>query len=319
MNLMKNLSLKLISLVIAVILWFTVTSKDYRYGDFNIPLELRGLPGNLILIRASFEDHEVNNVTVRTRASEAIIRSMGERAMFLSVDISHLDEGRHMLQLSESMVLGRPPGVEITEIFPRVLELEIEPLLIQPAVRVRPEILGKPAGNFDVVEILCVPPTVRVSGPKKIVEKIETLSTPQINVDGMTATVIERSLVLVSPHPLVKLMPESVNLRIRIGEREISRNFERMPVEVRKEKYVTQINPRTLDAWVQGPHSQIEKIARKNIRVFVTLNDLEPSRKNIRLEPQLEISPSDSFPQVRLERFSQNYVDALVTNHKAQD
>ena len=316
---MKNISLKAISLVIAIILWFTVTSKDYRYGDFNIPLELRGLPDNLVLTRATYQERDVNNVTVRVRASEAIIRTMGERAMFLSLDISHLDEGQHLVHLNDEMVMGRPPGTEITEIFPSVLELEVEPLLILPAVRVRPEILGKPADNFDISEIRCMPSTVRVSGPKSLVEKLEMISTPQLNVDGLSQTVIERSLLLVPPHPLVKLAPETVSLRIRIGEKEISRSFQQIPVEVHNEKFVTLINPKAVDVWVQGPFSQLEKIDKKNIRVFIKPNGKEPQGQNVRIEPQLQIIPPDSFPQVRLERFSQNYVDVVVTNRKVQE
>ena len=52
-NLLENLPLKLISVVIAIFLWFMVTGKDYRVGDFNIPIELMGLPENLILTRAA--------------------------------------------------------------------------------------------------------------------------------------------------------------------------------------------------------------------------------------------------------------------------
>lgn len=316
MNLHKNLPLKLISLVIAVFLWYMVTGKDYRYGDFNIPLELRGLPESLILTKTTADDHEVNNVTVRIRATETIIKALGERSMFLRMDISHLGEGHHTVQINDDMVMGRPPGAEVAEIFPRVIELDVEPLLIRPFVVVNPEILGKPAKNFDISLIRCDPPSVSVRGPKNLVEKIEKISTPQVNVDGMAATTLERPLTLVPPNPLVLLVPDKVSLRIVIGEKSVSRAFQQVPIEVKNSRYEYRINPRHITVWVTGPLSQVEKLTEKNLHPVIALTGQEPMTKNIRFDLQLICAPQDSFPGVRLERFSQNYVDVFLTNRR---
>ena len=311
-NLLENLSLKLISVVIAIFLWFMVTGKDYRVGDFNIPIELMGLPENLILTRAASEDSEIKNAIVRIRATETVIITLDERSMFLQMDISNLGMGHHLMQLSGDMVMGRPPGAEITEITPGVLELDIEDLLIKPVVVVKPEILGKPADNYDIWQINCTPPSVRVQGPKSVVEKIEKISTPQINVDGMSQSTLERSLLLVPPHPLVSLFPKVVNLRIRIGEKLITKNLRNIPVEIVGVDYLPRINPKSLSTTVTGPISQIENLSKENVRVFIELTGDEPRQEDIRLEPQFECVPADSFPDVQLERFSQSYIDVFI-------
>jgi len=315
-NLLKNLPLKIISLVIAIFLWLMVTGKDYRYSDFNIPIEPRGLPDNLILTRTASENQEVKNATVRVRATETVIRSLDDRSMFLQIDISNYGEGHHLVPLNGDMVMGKPPGAEITEITPRVLELNIEQLLIKPSVVVNPEILGKPADNYDIWQIKCDPPSVRVRGPKNMVEKIEKISTPQINVDGMSQSLIERSLLLVPPHPLVSIFPEVVNLRIQIGEKLISKNFRGVPVEIVGAEYLLRINPKSLSVTVTGPISQIENLAKENVRTFIKLTGNEPLEKDIRVDPQFACTPADSFPNVRLERFSQSYIDLFIINKK---
>ncbi len=318
MNLTRNLSLKLISLLIAVFLWFTVTSKEYRYGDFNIPLELHGLPDNLVVTGTRFDKQEVNNVTVRVRASETLIRSLGERSMFLRVDLTGMGVGSHPVQLGDKMVMGRPPGAEITEIFPRVIEIAIEQLLTRPNVVVSAEILGKPAENYDITSIRSDPPIVRVSGPKSVVEHIDKISTQQVNIDGMRATILDRLVHLVPPHPVADVFPETVNLRIRIEEKSISRKFERMEMQIRGTKFQTRINPVQLDVWVQGPISQIRRLERNNLIAFVQLDGNELKGRNIRLEPMVQVTPPDSFPAVRLERFSQSYVDVMVTSKRLE-
>ncbi len=318
MNLTRNLSLKLISLLIAVFLWFTVTSKEYRYGDFNIPLELHGVPENLVVTSTSFDKQEVNNVTARVRASEALIQSLGERSMFLRLDITGMGVGSHTVQLSDEMVMGRPPGAEITEIFPRVIEIGIEQLMIRPDVVVNAEILGKPADNYDITSIRSDPPIVRVSGPKSVVESIDKVRTQQVNIDGMRAATLDRQVRLVPPHPSVTIFPETVALRIRIEEKSISRKFERMEIQVRGTQYQTRVNPVQLDLWVQGPISQIRKLDREQLTAFVQLAGNEPQGQNIRFDPLVEVNPSGSFPDVRLERFSQSYVDVMVTSKRLE-
>jgi len=234
---------------------------------------------------------------------------------FLQINISHLDEGHHLVQLNDEMVMGKPPGVEITEITPRVLELDIEELLIKPVV-VNAEILGKPADNYDIWQITCDPSSVRVQGPKSAVEKIDKISTPQINVDGIAQSTIERSLLLVPPHPMASLSPEVVNLRIQIGEKFITRSFRNIPVEIVGAQYVLRINPKTLSVTVTGPISQIENLSKENMRPFIELTGDEQRLEDIKIDPQFECVPADSFPEVRLERFSQSYIDIFITNNK---
>ena len=236
--------------------------------------------------------------------------------MFLQVNIEGMGAGSHTVQLTDDMVMGRPPGAEITEIFPRVININIEQLLIRPDVVVNPEILGKPADNYDIALIVSDPPIVRVSGPKSIVEKIEMIRTQQVNVDGLKNMTLDREVRLVPPHPEVHVLPESVSLRIRIDEKTISKKFEKVDVQIKGAEFQTTINPTRLDVWVQGPISQIDHIKKVDLSAFVQLTGSEPHGSNLKMDPQLEIVAADSFPGVRLERFSQSYVDILVSSRR---
>ena len=140
------------------------------------------------------------------------------------------------------------------------------------------------------------------------------IRTQQVNVDGMQEMSLDRQVRLVPPHPQIKLLPESVNLRIRVDEKSVSRKFENVEVKVRGAKFQTTINPTRLDVWVQGPLSQINQIRARDLAAYVSLTGNETQGNNLKLDPQLEIVSSDSFPGVRLERFSQSYVDVLVSS-----
>ena len=92
------------------------------------------MPENLVITGAVFDGQAVNNVTARVRASETLIRTLSDRSMYLQVDVEDMGPGVHPVQLTDQMVMGRPPGAEITEIFPRVVDIEIEQLMIRPDV-----------------------------------------------------------------------------------------------------------------------------------------------------------------------------------------
>ena len=311
----RNIELKLISLTIATILWIMVTGKDYRYGDFSIPLEYKGLPENLIIVSTGADNSEIKDVTVRIRASETIIKTLNESYMFMRIDVSALGEGHRTIRLNEDMVMGKPPGAEITDIFPTSLELNIESMLIKSSVVVNTEILGKPAENFEISQIVCDPPAVSLKGPKSAVEKVEKVSTTPVKVEGLSSG-IRQDLHIVPPNPRVTVIPENVNLSIQIREKFIIQAFRDIRVTLRNTEYTTRVNPRTLSVWVQGPISQIQKITARNIKAIIELKGDEPKRKDLKMEPQLECSPRDSFPDVKLEHFSQNYVNVYLTDTK---
>jgi len=318
-NFFKDLKLKLISLAIATFLWVMVTGKEYRFVDFTIPVEVAGLSEELIVTRVnSLDGTETKTVTVRVRASETMIRTIDEKSMYLRLNVPHMTAGAHPVQLSEDMVTGKPTGAQITDISPRVLELSVEQKAKRSFVVVNPEILGKPAEGYEVFQVTCNPPAVSISGPKSSVDKTEKISTPPVLLNDLVAspTTIRREFSLAPPDPMITINPDRVTLRIEIREKVISKSFEDIELKVRGSEYETRLNPHALTVFIQGPVSQMKFLKKKHLSAFLVISGNEEPGKDLRLTPQLEVSPRDSFPDVTLERFSQSFVNAIVTSRK---
>ena len=316
MKLLKNMDLKLISLAIATILWVMVTGKEYRSWDFNIPIEVTGLPERLIIASYGPDDTEVKNSTVRIRATETVIKNLDERMVFLQADLSGIDVGHQTIPLTADMVRGKPPGAEITDISPSVLEVDIELKILRTNVPVIPSLLGKPKEGYDIHDSYCIPPTVSIQGPKSLVDKIEKVTTAPVRIEGLRSSLEQHDLAIVSPGRRVSMSRQTVDLRVEIGEKIISKDFSNIPVVTKGTKYEAKINPKTLGVRVKGPVSQINKLTRNNLQVVLVLNGDEPIQKNLRLDnPQLECVPRDSFPDVEPERFSQSFVDLWLNKN----
>ena len=98
----KNIELKLVSGLIAAILWVMVTGKEYRYGDFKIPIEITNLPEGLVISSYGSPDGSpIKTCIVRVRANETVIRSLDERSMYLHVDLSEVGVGHHTFAFNE--------------------------------------------------------------------------------------------------------------------------------------------------------------------------------------------------------------------------
>ena len=314
MKLLKNIDLKLIALAIATILWVMVTGKEYRYVEFNIPIVLTGLPERLVIAGYGTDDNEVKNSVLRIRASETVIKNLDQRTMFLQVDLSKVDEGHHTISLTEDMVQGKTPGAEITDISPNVLEVDFELKAVRTGVPILPSLLGKPQEGYDIYDSYCIPRTVSIQGPKSLVEKIDKITTAPVRIEGLKSTLVQNDLAIVSPKRWVSINPQTVELRVEIGEKIILKNFGNIPVLVKGTRYEAKINPRVLRVRVKGPVSQINKLTRDNLQVVLRLSGNEPLQKNMRLDnPQLECVPPDSFPDVKLEHLSQGFVDLWLS------
>ena len=312
-RLLNNLGLKILALVIASILWAIVSGKEYRYGDFNIPVALIGLPDNLVISSFLPDDNEIKNATVRIRANETVIRNIDERTMYLSVDLEGYGSGVHKIILTQDMVKGRPPGAEITDITPADIEIEIEEKIYRSNVPAYPSLLGTPADGFDIYDSYCMPRTVSLEGPKTKVEAIEKINTSPVRIEGLRQPMLQRDLTLVSPDRRVSIIPDRVDLRVIIGEKIISRTLENIAVNI-PAGYKGRINPPSLGVTVRGPMSQVNKLEKENLDVQILVPDGSSFNRNIRIDNiQLRVAPPDSFPDVTLERFSQGFIDIWLT------
>ena len=312
-KLLNNLGLKILALVIASILWAIVSGKEYRYGDFNIPVAMVGLPDNLVISGFLPDDNEIKNATVRIRASETAIRNIDERTMYLSVDLDGYDNGVHKIILTDDMVKGKPPGAEITDITPADLEIEIEEKIYRSNVPAYPSLLGTPEDGYDIYDSYCMPRTVSLEGPKSKVEEIEKINTSPVRIEGLNKSLLQRDLTLVSPDRRITVIPDRVDLRVIIGEKIISRTLENIDVKI-PAGFRGRINPPAISVTVRGPLSQVDKLGMGNLSVWIQIPAQSSLNRNIRIDDlQLKVTPPDSFPDVSVERFSQGFIDVWLT------
>lgn len=182
--LLQNLPLKLVSLALATLLWLVIAGEKTSEMGLSVPVELKNFPKDLELTGDA-----VNAVEVRLRASPSIIQSLGPGDVSAHVDLSGVQEGEHIVNLTADSI-RIPFGVQVVRINPSTLTLNLE-RTVQKMVPVRPRVLGRPAPGYEVAEVTSSPSEVRVTGPKSRVQEVEGAFTEPVSVEAQDATVVE--------------------------------------------------------------------------------------------------------------------------------
>src|SRR5262245_20736620 len=117
---MHDLPLKLLSLIIAILLWSVVAGEKTSEIGMTVPVELQNLPNDLELASTT-----INTVEVRLRASPGIIQRLGPGEVAAHIDLAGFGEGEHIFHLTDRS-LRHPFGVNVVKIRPSSLTLNLE-------------------------------------------------------------------------------------------------------------------------------------------------------------------------------------------------
>jgi YbbR domain-containing protein len=176
--LFDNWAIKLLSLALSLTLWFYATSKGKTEMTLSVPLELKNVPQNMVVVGdvpASLE--------VRVQGRERVLRdiTVGKK-IFGSVDLSAGVAGENLVRLSPDDV-RRPSDTAVMRLSPSELRVKLEPL-IRRSFRLRPVLRGNPAPGCRVAKISVSPQKLTVEGPTGAIGALKELRTMPIDIQG---------------------------------------------------------------------------------------------------------------------------------------
>ncbi len=265
--LVENLPLKLISLGLAVLLWYVIAGEKTSEMGVSVPVELQNFPRDLELT-----GDPTNEVEVRLRASPGIIQRLGPGDISARIDVTGAVEGERIVHLTGDSIRV-PFGVQVVKVNPAIITLNFERTL-EKTVPVRPRLLGRPAAGFEVAESTANPAGVQVVGPKSRVHDMESAYTEPVSVEGARSNVVERVHVgLDDPMLRIKGIPRA-EVTVRVREVHETRTFTGLPIEVRNG--AGQARPAQVRVVLSGPASLLERITPEDVRQYLDASSDRP-------------------------------------------
>jgi len=207
--LFDNWSIKLISLVLAVILWFNVTSKGKMEIALTVPLELQNIPAGMAVVGdvPGFLD-------VRVQAQERVLRDITmEKQVTGRLDLSRSRVGENTVRISPDDI-NRPSAVMVTHISPYEIKVRLEQL-VRKTVKLKPVLHGSPASGHRVVRVEARPAKIAVEGPAGVVQPLAVLQTVPIDIGDASSSFTLEPKIDYEGRP-VKLLDKDISIHIVI-------------------------------------------------------------------------------------------------------
>ena len=198
---------KILSLLLAMLLWVYVTGQEKSEMGFAVPLELANIPPNMEIVNKI-----PHFITLRVRGSSRVLNQVKLGNMKVILDLSHLREGKNVFAITRDQVVI-PKELVVTHISPSYLRIIAEKVAEK---RVPVVLNARISPDWDVT---LEPSEVLIRGLKSKVKRVRVVKTQRFRVsagDIMPGKTLEETVKLISPMQGLQLFPDKVKVIIRV-------------------------------------------------------------------------------------------------------
>jgi YbbR domain-containing protein len=292
-NPLRHFALKVLSLAIAVALWFAVSGEQTIERTVHAPLAFQNQSETL-----EFVDSPPSTVDVRVRGAASLVSHLSTGDVVVMLDLSTARSGKKIFHLTPSQVRA-PFGVDVMQVSPGDVSLSFEPSVTK-MLPVIPVLEGEPALGYKVGKWSVDPPAVAVIGPESSLRHLKSAVTEAVSVANATSR-IRQTVNVGVPDPSARLqMPVVVTVTVPIDAVPVERLVEDVPVRVRDVRpgLAAQVAPQAVAVSTRGPKTVLDTLEGGHLVAYVDLAGLAPGRYNlpVRVEPPQNVEIVQTQP-----------------------
>lgn len=248
----ENWMLKLVSLCLAVMLWYFVVGEDQVDINMQVPIEIINLPQNLII-----SNQYKSEIDVSVRGPRSMIQDIRNRNITRPVDLSSAQPGTIVIRNDEESI-PFPRGITMQRLQPTNITLQLDQL-VQKNIPIKPLTEGKPAKGYKLHQIQLDPDHLLISGPKTVLEKGHEISTYVIDLDGLNHTTTIQVHLNLEPE-LFELLGETVvSARLEVREVMEERTVKNILVNARDAEIPVTVKPSSVTVKAAIPVNLIQE------------------------------------------------------------
>lgn len=295
----RNLGTKLLSFLVAVGLWLSVTNQIEFENELVFPIEYTNWPAGLTAVQKLPEE-----VHARVRGKGKFMRYT-LRDGVCRIDMSGNQIGLNTIAVNGGdLVLPAEVDVARAEVLDPVrISIELDETVIRD-VPIHPTVVGEPDSRHVQVGKTFVNPTVaRVKGPRKLVDEITLLSTKEFDIDGARSTMRKRVRLVAPAHETVEVTPSMVEIGITI-EPLVTRRIENVALSISESDsgYLATFRPPSINVEITGARSVVAVAVDEVTNLTLQSTAWRPGTSILSFVGadgrELTFAPHDSFPLV---------------------
>jgi hypothetical protein len=222
----KECALKILSLFLAIFLWYFVVGEDQVDITLTVPIEILNLPADLVI-----SNHFKKDIEVSVRGPRSMIQELRRQNITRPIDLSTAKPGTLVIK-NEADSIPFPMGITVLRLQPANTTLLIDKL-VKKNLPIHPVIEGEPAPGYELGKITLRPDQLTISGPRHLLESQLALKTYVINLDGLDHSTTVQVQLNLSPELLNLIGETVVSVEISLKEKLLRKTVRGIPVNVR--------------------------------------------------------------------------------------
>ncbi len=204
---LANLGLKLLSLFLAVLLWWAVAHDPTVQVPMTVPVEFHHTPQNLVISSESpFQ------VQIELQGPERTLRSLNPSQVHAVIDLQGAAPGERTFDLTSDQIRV-PRDVEVVQVVPSQFHISFDHTATR-SVDVRPRVIGSLLSGYAIGTVTANPEKITIEGPSRRVDAIENAITDPVDATGVVGQATFTTHAYVAD-PLVRLVkPQPIHVTV---------------------------------------------------------------------------------------------------------
>lgn len=175
----KNIGMKIASVLLSIILWFSVTSRGQSEVSIEVPIEMRNIPQTLEIVRQG-----AKSVSIGIKGQERLLKNLKIADVRVFIDLSNAKKGKGTYYIDQTNV-SVPSTMTVTNINPSSVAVVLAETMSK-TVPVKPVINGTPKAGFFVSSVEIEPKEVIIEGIRSEIANVRFLRTEPIDITDVS-------------------------------------------------------------------------------------------------------------------------------------
>ena len=209
----KNLTLKILSLLVASFLWFFVSGKSKTELALSVPIEFTSIPKDMTIT-----NKVPTSIHIRVKGTKTLLRPLTIKPPSLSVNLSKATPGKNVIHLARETFNDLPLGVNVVNLDPDSLTIYLD-RFVQTRLPIRIKTRGTPPKGYQIREIKVNPPTLEFKASERYLQEHNSVSSEPVDVSQMRENTEVEITLMAPPNELKPVNPGTrVTAEFIIGE-----------------------------------------------------------------------------------------------------
>lgn len=277
----QNLSLKIFSLAVAVLLFLFVSVESATPIEADFRIEYKTAEDIMVV----GEPPQALHTTLQGPWASFRSFDMSDLTPVV-IDLSTAGPGtvRHAIETSDVVA---PGGMVVVSIRPSEVEVTLD-RRVERQVPVQVDLLGRPALGFEVMSVTAEPQRVRVLGPMTVMQTLDYVYTRAVDVEGREEDLSLDVDLRPPPSPL-RLKDKRVAVTVTLSEELVTRTFDAIAVIAENAPPGTRFTPQVVAAKLKGPRQILDYVDPAILGAVVDLGDDERRGESTTFEASVKL------------------------------